>query len=81
MFARLSAKAILLAVAVLTSELGSSLSAQTPDPATEPVGGSAYAGDESDISAAGWVETGSKTVDTRKARIPPPKTTAYKPKR
>jgi hypothetical protein len=77
----LPAFVILLAAAVLTSELGS-LSAQTPNPATtDAVEGTGYVADDSDISAATWVETGLKNVDTRKTRIPPPKTTVNKKKK
>jgi hypothetical protein len=75
--------AILLAAAVLTSELGA-LSAQSPTPATttpDAVEGTGYVADDGDISAATWVETGVKNQDTRKSRIPPPKTTVNKKKK
>lgn len=69
----LPACAILLAGAVLTSELGSSLSAQTPV-VTEDSDDYIYDSDDGDISATSWIETaGKKNLDTRKPNLPAPK--------
>jgi len=68
----LPACAILLATTVLVSELGASLNAQTPNPATDPTTVS-YAVSEDDISASTWTETALKSVDTKKPRLPPPR--------
>ena len=78
----LPACTILLAAAVLTSELGSSLRAQTPDAvAAESGDDSQYATDDTDISATSWVETAGKaSLDTRKPKLPPPKKAAKKKK-
>lgn len=67
----LPALAILLATVLLTSELGSSLAAQTPgQPVASSHDGVSSSGESNDITAATWVETGAKTVDTRKPRLP-----------
>jgi len=62
--------AILMAVVVLGSDVGSSLSAATPAPTTtDSVGDVDYANSE-DISATTWTETGFKNIDTRKPNLP-----------
>lgn len=77
----LPACAVLLAAAVLTSELSASLTERTPAPvANANVASDEFYDDDSDINAATWVETGKKNIDTRKPRLPPPKTTKKKKK-
>lgn len=75
----LPACAILLAAAVLTSELGSAVNAQTPDVVAAESSESTRFDDEGDISATSWVETANKGgLDTRTPKLPPPKAKAAK---
>lgn len=68
----LPAAAIMLAAVVLTTELGTTFAARTPDkPAASPAKSDLYADDAVDLTASNWVETGSGLVDTRKPRLPP----------
>jgi hypothetical protein len=67
----LPACAVLLAAAVLTSELGAALAESSPA-ATAAAYDEEYVGDDGDITATSWIETGKKHVDTRKGRLPPP---------
>ena len=74
----LPACAVLLAAAVLTSELGAALTEASPDSNTAAVYDDEYVGDDGDISAANWIEAGKKNPDTRKARLPHTKTVVKK---
>jgi hypothetical protein len=69
----LPACAILFAAAVLLTQLGSSLAAQGPDVVPESSATASNRADNDDISAADWTET-AKIVDTRKSRLPHPRT-------
>lgn len=78
----LPACAILLAAAVLTSELGSALNAQTPDAVAAEPGESTRFESDDDISATSWVETANKAgLDTRTPKLPPPPAKAAKAKK
>jgi hypothetical protein len=74
----LPACAVLLAAAVLTSELGAALTESTPDTTAAAAYDDQYVGDDGDISAANWIEAGKKNPDTRKHRLPHPKTVVKK---
>jgi hypothetical protein len=67
----LPAFAILLAATVLVSELGGSLSAQTPPAPTSDSVQNVDLVNNDDVSAATWNETALKSVDTRKPKLPP----------
>jgi hypothetical protein len=71
----LPVSAILLAAVVLAGDLGSSVSAQTPESsmATVTKEQDYDTVDEGDVTATTWTETGLRHPDSRKPRLPTPK--------
>jgi hypothetical protein len=67
--------AILLAAVVLAGDLGSSVSAQTPEStmATMTKEEDYATADDGDLTTTSWTETGLRHPDSRKPRLPHPK--------